>query len=308
MKTKTKSTDIPPGLKSIDVKAVLRERGVFLKQKQNKALKEAAVPIVKEMRKKKVKAEEPRRSANYTNEQINEYWQKQIHIVEVVEQHFENKLNQFIQRVGQDFLKHFDEEVKTRKSFVKFVKKDYFSDNEDDLLNQASVDFEPLLASVAVMAGNHANQLIGLNDPYLPFNYKATIAKNVAKFTKSMLDTDRDHLTLIISNGLTEGKPATDIRNQIEADFNDYSKNQAKRISNTEVLRTSNQAALDAFEQSGVVEGKQWVAFGSDDECANYDGQIVTLSDSFYGSDDEFQDGDPPLHPNCKCVIIPIVE
>lgn len=303
---------LPTGLKNVDVERVLRSNGIYLRLKTNQALKEAAKTFIQESRKKTKttvsKTIEERRSANFTNAEIDGYWQKQIHVVEVVEQHFENKLAQFIDKVGADFMKHFDEEVKTRKSFIKFINKDYFSDNEDDLLQQAGVDFEPLLNSVAVMAGNNANKLIGLDSPYLPFNYRDKIGQNVSKFTKSLLDTDRQHLITIITNGLADGKTVADIRNQIESDFSDYSKMQAQRISRTEVIRTSNQAAIDAFEQSGVVEGKQWVTFGATDECENYDGQIVTLSDSFYGGDNEFQDGDPPLHPNCRCVVIPIVE
>ena len=84
---------------------------------------------------------------------------------------------------------------------------------------------------------------------------------------------------------------------------------QAERIARTEVIRASNQASLDAYIQSGVVEGKQWITFGATDECEQYDGKIeYDLEGKFYSSDNEFQDGDPPLHPNCRCVLVPIVK
>lgn len=309
MKTR-KPNEVPPSLKSIDIKAILRKRGVYLIQRRNQELKEMALPIVREMRKNKGKAPEvveDRKHPVFTNDQINEYWQKQIHVVEVVEKQFESKLNQFIDNITKGVLAHLDEFVATEKSIKKY-NKDYFDDNEDALLTKAQLDFRPLLENVAVLAGTEANKLIGVSDPYVIYNYRQQIEKNVDKFTQSLIDTDKEHLTNIIVDGIKQGRSVPEIRSEIEKSFEEYNKNQAQRITRTEVLRVSNQASLDSFKQSGVVEGKQWVTYGAVDECAAYDGKIETLTGSFYSSDNEFQDGDPPLHPNCKCVLIPIVE
>lgn len=305
-----KPQELPSSLRSIDIKAVLRKRGVYLTQKRNQELKDMAMPIAREMLKGKkvVQKVEDRKHPTYTNEQINEYWEKQIHIVDVIEAQFENKLHQFINQITKGVLSHLDEYVATEKAFKKYGTKDYFDDNEEQLLTKAQLDFRPLLENVAVLAGTEANKLIGETDPYIIYNYRQQIEKNVAKFTQSMIDTDRQHLTDIIVNGLKDGRSVPEIRSEIEKAFNDYNKMQAQRITRTEVIRASNQASLDAFLQSGVVEGKQWVTYGAVDECAEYDGKIETLGGSFYSSDNEFADGDPPLHPNCKCVLIPIVE
>lgn len=302
MKTR-RPTDLPSSLKNIDVKAMLRKRGVYLEQKQNQLYKELALPLARKALTKKSKVE-PRRHAQFTNELINEYWEKQIHIVDVVENKFENKLQQFIKHIEKGFLAHFDQEIGNRKAYFK---KDYFGDNEEDLIVQAAIDFNPLLENVAVLAGQEANKLIGIKDIYLPYNYREQIKQNVERFAKSLIDTDKDHLSTLITNGLEDGKSIPEIRGLIEADFDQYSKMQAQRITRTEVLRASNQAAIDAYQQSGIVEGKQWLTAGAVDECAQYEGEIVTLSNSFYSSDNEFKDGDPPLHPNCRCVVLPVV-
>lgn len=307
---------IPDSLKYIDLKSVLRKRGFYDKQGKYLEIKSKAEPLARQIiknRKPKIKVvpiTEPKQVySGYSNDQVNEYWEKQIRIVDIVENKFEEKINQYINKVAKGFLDQFDETA-TRKEFIQVINKDYFSDNEGDLLVQAQFDFTPLLENVAVLAGNEANKLIGLKEPYLPFNYKKQIAANIEKFTKSMLDTDRQKLTDIVTHGLENGNSIPEIRSQILNDFaGDYSKMQAQRISRTEVLRASNQATLDAFEQSGVVEGKQWVTYGATDECAEYDGKIeYDLGGNFYSAENEFQDGDPPLHPNCKCVLIPIIE
>jgi len=307
------STQLPASLRNIDYKALLRRRDIFLRQKFNQELKEQAKPLARELLKNRTKSPTPpstpisRRHSQYTNEQLDSYWEKQIHIVEVAESQFEKKLTSFIQKVADDFLSHLEQEISTKKQMKAFESKGYFDDNEDDLMTQAQLDFTPLLENIAILAGQEANKLIGVNEPYLLFNYRDKIAENVAKFTGSMLSTDQDALTNLIDNGLKEGKSVPEIRTSIVDTFSSYSKNQAQRITRTEVLRASNQASVDAWKQSGVVEGKQWLTAGASDECSQYEGEIVTLDNSFYSSDSEFKDGDPPLHPNCRCVVVPLV-
>lgn len=310
MKTRN-PTDIPAALKNINLKAVLRSRGIYAKQMRYNDVLEAARPIAKKLitsRKQKLTTHLDTPTNPQTPERFVTFWQKQIHLVEVAEQKFEKALQQYIKYIEKGFMAHFDSEVSNEKSFAKFVQKDYFGENEEELLAKAQLDFTPLLQNVAVLAGNEAHKLLNLDEPYIPFDYNAEIAKNVDLFAKSLIDTDRDHLSNLISNGLQDGKSVPEIRNMIESNFDDYSKMQATRITRTEVLRASNQANLDAFEQSGVVEAKQWLTAGATDECAQYEGQIEYLSDGFYSSSSPFQDGDPPLHPNCRCVLIPVVE
>lgn len=311
-----KPTDIPAALKSIDVPAILRRRGIYAYREKNQELRSAAMPLARKLAKQKyasppvlvVEKEEPgQRHTQFTNDQLQAYWEKQIHVVESIEAKFENKLVQFIQDVEEGFLKSFDTEVNGTKDFTTFAQKDYFSDNEDNLLVKAELDFGPLLQSVTLIAGNEANKLIGLDEPYLADEAKAQIRINIERFTKSMLDTDRQILIDIVTNGLENGNSVPEIRNEIQAKFSTYSKTQAQRITRTEVIRASNQGALDAYKASGVVEAKQWLTFGAVDECAQYDGQIESLDTKFYKGGNEFQDGNPPLHPNCRCVVVPIV-
>lgn len=302
---KRQPSEIPASLKTIDVKAVLRKRGVYLRQRQNQELKRAAMPLAKRViqNKKRKSASQPRRHAQFTNDEVMSYWEKQIHIVEVLEKKFDLKLEQFVQKMVDGFLSGIETEITTKQ--VKKAVKGYFDDNEADLLVQAQVDFTPLLTDQAVLAGQEAFKLVGSKDIYTPFKLRETIAQNVAKFTQSMIDTDRQRLIDMLTNGIKDGKSIPEIRRMIQDDFD--TKAQAQRVSRTEVLRASNQATLDAYEQSGLVEGKQWLTAGAVDECQAYDGQIESLSGSFYSDSSDFADGDPPLHPNCRCVLLPVL-
>lgn len=306
-----KEQEVPKSLRGVNIKALLRKRGIYLQKKVHKELKEAAVPIARQMingRKKTVApvVKQDRRYHSFTNEQAVAYWEKQIRIIDSIEKKLDLLIQQFVNRMVEDFLKNIDEEINT-KSFKKLVAKDFFSDSEQELLTRAQLDFTPLLVNQAIISGQEALKLINSDNVYLAEFLRKKIAENVELFTKSMIDTDRQKMIDAIANGLADGQSVPDIRSQILKDFDDYSKMQAERITRTEVARVSNQAALDAWEESGVVEGKQWITFGASDECLNYDGQIVSLGKNFYGGTDEFKDGDPPLHPNCRCGTIPIL-
>lgn len=301
-------SEIPNSLKTIDVKSLLRKRGVYLDLRLNKQMKEAAIPLAKKMikGKKKIVEAEPQKFISFTNDEALAYWEKQIHIVDVLEKKFDLKVQQFITKMVAGFLTTLESEV--NKKLKKSIVKGYFDDAEDDLLVQAQFDFTPLLTDQAVLAGQEAYALIKLSDIYTPYKLREQISVNVRRFTQSMLDTDREKLISLVNDGIEQGKSIPEIRGAIQADFEgSYTKMQAERITRTEVLRASKDGTLDAYQQSGVVEGKQWLTAGAVDECADYEGQIESLSDNFYGDTDQFADGDPPLHPNCRCVLLPVL-
>lgn len=296
---------IPPPLKHVNIKAVWRRNGLFKRKAAYEALFNEVKPVVKKLvkdrKQKKTRTKAPVISKTFTPDRIMKYYEKQIHVVEVIEARFENAVQQFLGRLEEKVLRNLDGELDTKKT----VTKDLY--DEDDEITQAVIDFAPLLQDVAVAAGQQAFNLLELDTPYIPKDMIGYIQDNVRKFTKSMLDTDRDRLTGIISEGIKDGKSVPQIKTDIQEAFSSIKKNQAQVITRTEVIRTSNAAALDAFKESGVVEGKQWLTAGATDECAQYEGQVESLDGNFYSSDSEFQDGDPPLHPNCRCVLLPVL-
>jgi SPP1 gp7 family putative phage head morphogenesis protein len=314
-------------IEGFDIKAMLRKRGIYLKKRENQRLKAAAIPLAKALVKnKKLKKAgkpeealpEPQKYTSFNNAEVHAYWEKHIRKVENLEQHFDKAIKSFlINHVLQKAIANLAEVVDMHKSekiqrrkVEKYLTKQVFSDDdESDLQNQAMIDLEPLLQNMGVIAGQDANKLIGTDDPYIPSDaLRKRIQSNVEKFTSSMIDTDQDYLTDLITEGIQAGDSVPQISSKIKNDFTDYSAMQSTRITRTEVLRSANQSALDAFKQSGVVEGKQWVTAGATDECAQYDGDVETLDASFYSADSEFLDGDPPLHPNCRCVLVPVLE
>lgn len=87
------------------------------------------------------------------------------------------------------------------------------------------------------------------------------------------------------------------------ADSYAFSEKRALVIARTETARADVEGNLTGYRELGV-EKKQWItAPDCCDECHEIDGLVV-------GIDDEFPGGvsGPPLHPNCRCDVLPITD
>lgn len=305
--------EVPEPLKHINLSKFLRRSGIYAKAQWQKDFKEKAKPLAKKIlkaRKAKNNVEVTQEHNQFTNDMVWEYWSKQIRLVEVIEERFENSVSQFIDEVRQEAIANLEEEVPVKSVKQLFDKK--------DLIAKAEIDFTPILMEEVIIAGQQAYKLIGLDEPYMPTDIRKLIARNVRKFAGSMLDTEKEKLTEIISNGIKEGLSVPQIKTNINEAFEKLNKVQAERITRTEVIKASNMAAVDAWEQSGVVEAKQWLTAEDDrvdPSCAFMNGKIIGLSDNYIdkggellGTKYEYDNiPEPPLHPNCRCVVLPVL-
>ncbi len=103
-----------------------------------------------------------------------------------------------------------------------------------------------------------------------------------------------------IAGGLSKDKAVNELCNlSIEGN-----RNAADRIVRTELTRIQNAAAADTYKAAGI-EKYEYLAIEDDrtsEECSELNGKIFRLDDAVVG------ENFPPIHPNCRCSIIPIVE
>jgi SPP1 gp7 family putative phage head morphogenesis protein len=130
---------------------------------------------------------------------------------------------------------------------------------------------------------------------------KKWIEDYVFKFSENLEAVNTEKLRRILEEGFESGKSIPEIMTGVKECFDSWDIYRAEIISRTETSRASNEAAIEAYRQSGVVEQKQWLtAPDCCDICADLDGEVVALEDTFF--DDDYGDGmAPPLHPNCRC-------
>ena len=183
-----------------------------------------------------------------------------------------------------------------------------------------AAEIEPILASIAVAEAKKATEALGLFDkatldrliePTMEYA-EARAAEMVgmkvvggdlvpnpdAKW--SIPDATRNMVRGAVEEALAEGKSNQELAKLLR-EANGFSKERAETIARTETAKASVAGTVAGWKSSGVVGGKQFVAAPDCcDECQELDGEIV-------GLDEEFAEGDPPVHPNCRCGVIAVL-
>lgn len=96
------------------------------------------------------------------------------------------------------------------------------------------------------------------------------------------------------------GKRPNEISRKIKDDYG-VTAYQASRLVNTELAKVVNEAQMEVYRNSGVVDKVLYTATlesNTCEHCAELDGKEFTLRDA----------PEIPKHPNCKCALIPIVD
>jgi len=132
------------------------------------------------------------------------------------------------------------------------------------------------------------------------------IKKRCGTLIKSISDTTLDKLRKTLAEGVQVGEKIPSLASRVSAVYDEAKGYRAIRIARTETIAASNQGALEAYRQSEVVEKKEWYCAIDErtcEECSAMHGEVVKLDDSFSGGVNA-----PPLHPNCRCTILPVLE
>ncbi len=127
-----------------------------------------------------------------------------------------------------------------------------------------------------------------------------------------------------VTAGIEASEGAVQIRNRIRLLYDDsFTKFRAARIARTETIWAHNEGRLQGYMQSGVVTAKKWITSRDDrvcEFCQAMADKVFDLQTSFVPEGDTFAGVEggtlvstyedirhPPLHPLCRCSIVPIL-
>jgi len=102
-----------------------------------------------------------------------------------------------------------------------------------------------------------------------------------------------------LRNALKDGKPLSQVINEIENDVRGLGQTSIDRFARTKTTEVMNRARVDEFEKSNVVDGYQFSAV--------MDGRTTEICAGLHGKN--FKKGTqpiPPLHFNCRSIVVPI--
>lgn len=152
-------------------------------------------------------------------------------------------------------------------------------------------------------------------------NIQKFIFNRTTKIAKDLNDYTNERIKRVLADNVSENEEV--IGRKIRQLFNDMSVDRAKTIARTETFKAVGYATNESYKQSGVVVAKEW--FTALDErvcefCASMEGKQVKLDDNFFdkgdtvvGEDGGEFDADynsidtPPLHPDCRCSLAPVL-
>ena len=164
----------------------------------------------------------------------------------------------------------------------------------------------PRITEMVKITGTSSYAELGISGSFDVSNPKVIkyIKKHVGKLIKGIGDTTLDKLRKTLAEGVSFGEKIPSLASRVSSVYDEAKSYRSIRIARTETISANNQGALQAYDQSGVVEKKQWLAEGDAcDDCLAMQGEIVKLHESFSGGVDC-----PPLHPNCRCTVLPVIE
>jgi hypothetical protein len=175
----------------------------------------------------------------------------------------------------------------------------------------------PILTELFKKAGDRTFELLQLQaemDMDRP-KIQKLLRENGRLFATNVVSTTNDKIKMELENGLNGGESIPQLRDRIKNLFDEAEQFRADRIARTETLRYNTSATEQAFIDSDIVEAKMWITDPEPcDYCAVFEGKTAPLGGLFAekGStilDREFDYDDlpaPPLHPNCRCDIVPV--
>lgn len=112
------------------------------------------------------------------------------------------------------------------------------------------------------------------------------------------------HIHQNLTIGIIRGDSIQKMARQFKKDLN-VLYYQAERLVRTETNYAMNQAHLKGYKDSGVVEKYEFLAAHdkrTSKLCKDLDGKVIKLRDAVVG------ENYPPMHPNCRSTVIPVLE
>ena len=138
---------------------------------------------------------------------------------------------------------------------------------------------------------------------------QAALLKNMQKFSGEVSDETVKKVREAIAAGIDAGEAIPAIRTRI-VEATVFGKARAEVIARTETTRAQNFASIEAWRESEVVTGKVWYTALDervDDECAALHGEEFGLDENVDPGNSYGRIDGPPLHPNCRCTLLPVL-
>jgi HK97 family phage portal protein len=209
-----------------------------------------------------------------------------------------------------EFAAKFEKENPTTKAGIKKI----FGLKEQT--KKFSKAIMPVMFSIFDEAGNDALDLVGeksldVKEKEANPEIMALLKIRADFFADSVNNTTLDDLTRTLSEGINAGESIPELKNRIKAVYDQFETYRATLIARTETNAVVNEAHLNAYEESKVVKGKEYICTLDArvrDSHLMLDGEQKRINEPFSnGLMYPGQAGGPADEVcNCRCTIAPL--
>jgi len=170
--------------------------------------------------------------------------------------------------------------------------------------------FLPMFRALIRVQGENIAAAFGIEFDIDNAETIAFLETYVMEFAEGIVSVTGEKVDDIIKRGQEEGWSVAEMRRALTSKFEDeFDKVRAEMIARTETIRSSNAGALEAYKQA-FVEYKQWHASIDGRQCPDCEALYQESLTEPLEVWEPFAAGIlyPPLHPNCRCTILPYFE
>lgn len=187
---------------------------------------------------------------------------------------------------------------------------------------KATIDlFTPVFQEVLKGEGDAAFEFLGINDEFDLTSARARkfLEKNTKKFAGGITEETSRQIRASVAAGLDAGEAIPDLMERID-DLAGFGSVRAEMIARTESIRAATAAEKEAWEESEVVAKVIWYTALDERVCENcgpMHGTEIDIADNFFAKGDTAPGGllldyeavgGPPMHPDCRCTLLPVVD
>ncbi len=175
---------------------------------------------------------------------------------------------------------------------------------EDSLFDTAHDEFaktfKPLIESVYSF---HREEILGGAEPVGPHKQVDPLALEWIEtrsltLAASLNETTKSEIRRQLAIGFEEGESIPDLTKRISSYYDDAFKRRAALTARTEVIAASNEGALRGYEEQGILKAE---FFPAPDACPECEAEI-----GIYPVEEVHSK--IPVHVNCRCVFLPVIE
>ena len=165
---------------------------------------------------------------------------------------------------------------------------------KDELLDMAAGDGSDYVDWNNWKPGNRAAAL-----QFRPTGAFKTILDNAGIVSKTIAKAGYDRIGTALADSIAAGFSPARAARVIAEKIGDPAR--ALTIAITEQNRAMSLASMQNYRDYGL-EKVEWSGANPCDICAPNEGQVVAVGEPFESGDTE-----PPVHPNCRCALLPVI-